>query len=217
MPVVGTAPRDDSWRTATPVSRRSRSDAARNHEQILAAATELFSGHGEQVQVADVARAAGVGVGTVYRHFPSRQALLQAAADRRFAGILAYGRAECLPTPDARRSLADLLERIAEVHEHGRGLSRAIESVIGDTRPHGETRAEFDELAETLLSRGRADGSIRADATAADLYMIIGCVVTVSRDRIGDWRRFIQLALDGLGAHTGSSPGTRTRSRSTLP
>ena len=80
----------------------------------------------------------------------------------------------------------------------GRALSRAIESVLGDTQPHGRNRADFDDLAEKLLARGRADGTIRSDATAADLYMIVGGVVTVSRERIGSWKRFIELALDGL-------------------
>jgi AcrR family transcriptional regulator len=182
----------------SPAARKLRTDAARNRDQILDAATALFAERGDATQMADVARAAGVGIGTVYRHFPARRALIEAAAERRFAEILSYARCTSLPNPDVRQALAGLLRRIAEVHERGRALSSAIESVIGDTGSHGETRAEFDDLAGQLLARGRADGSIRADATAADLYMIVGAVAAVSRDGFGDWSRFIELALDGL-------------------
>jgi AcrR family transcriptional regulator len=178
--------------------RKLRIDAARNRDQVLDTATALFSERGDDVQMVDVARAAGVGIGTIYRHFPTRRALIEAAAERRFDAIITYARHDCLHNPDVRAALTGLLGRIAEVHEHGRALSSAIESVIGDTEPHGPTRAEFDELTEELLARGRADGSLRADATAADLYMIVGGVATVSRDRIGNWRRFVELALDGL-------------------
>jgi AcrR family transcriptional regulator len=181
-----------------PAPRKLRTDAARNRDQVLDAAAALFAERGDETQMADVARAAGVGIGTVYRHFPTRRALIGATAERRFSEILTYARRESLPNPDVRQALADLLRRIAEVHEDGRMLSSAIESVIGDTEPHGETRAEFDDLAGQLLARGRADGSIRADATTADLYMIVGAVATVSHDGFGDWRRFIELALDGL-------------------
>lgn len=182
----------------SPAARKPRTDAARNRDQVLRTAAALFAQRGDETQMADVARAAGVGIGTVYRHFPTRRALIEAVAERRFAEILTHARRDNLPNPDVRQALAGLLRRIAEVHERERALSSAIESVIGDTEPHGETRAEFDDLAGQLLARGRADSSIRADATTADLYMIVGAVAAVSHDGLGDWRRFIELALDGL-------------------
>jgi AcrR family transcriptional regulator len=181
--------------------RKLRTDAARNRDQVLDAATTLFSKRGDEVQMADVARAAGVGVGTVYRHFSTRRVLIEAAAERRFAGIFSYARSDCLPNPDVRAALADFLALIAAVHEHGRALSGAIESVIGDTAPHGGARAEFDDIIEELLTRGRAAGSLRADATAADLSMIVGAVAAVSREGMGNWKRFIELSLDGLCSH----------------
>ncbi len=179
-------------------TRKRRADAARNRDQVLDTATTLFTERGGDVQMADVARAAGVGVGTVYRHFPTRAALIEAVAERRFVEILDHARRNSLPNPDARQALTDFLAHICQVHEHGRVLSSAIESVIGDTAPRGEIRTELISLGEELLSRGRADGSIRADATAADLYMIVGAVAAISRAGFGDWRRFIELALDGL-------------------
>ncbi|WP_225732346.1 MULTISPECIES: TetR/AcrR family transcriptional regulator [unclassified Nocardia] len=183
---------------STPTTRKLRTDAARNRDQVLAVAVELFAERGDAVQMADVARAAGVGVGTVYRHFPTRRALIEAVAQQRFAGILDHGRRINLPNTDTRQALSDFLTHVAEVHERGRALSRIIASALGDNQPHGETRTALAEFGEELLKRGRADGTVRRDATVADLYMIVGAVAMISRDAIGDWRRFIELALDGL-------------------
>ncbi|KZM71280.1 TetR/AcrR family transcriptional regulator [Nocardia terpenica] len=191
----------------SPTTRTLRADAARNRDHVLDTATALFVERGDGVQMADVARAAGVGVGTVYRHFPTRRALIEAAAQRRFAEILDHARRVSLPDPDTRRALTDFLRHIAEVHERERTLSSAIESVIGDTQPHGEIRARLADLGEELLARGRADGSVRADATVPDLYMIIGAVATISRGGIGDWQRFIEIALDGLRGTPESGQG----------
>ncbi|MGF6884289.1 AcrR family transcriptional regulator [Nocardia sp. GAS34] len=177
---------------------RKRRDAVRNRDQVLDTAAALFAARGDEVQMADVARAAGVGVGTIYRHFPTRRALIAAVAHRRFAEIMAYARRSSMPNPDVRQALTDLFTHIAQVHERGRALSGAIESVLGDTEPRGEIRAEFATLGAELLARGHADATLRADATVADLYMIVGAVAAVARGGFGDWRRFIELALDGL-------------------
>ncbi|MFC5752859.1 TetR/AcrR family transcriptional regulator [Actinomadura rugatobispora] len=179
-------------------ARKPRADSARNRVRVLQVACDLFAERGDEVQMAEVAQAAGVGVGTVYRHFPTRQALVDAVAERRFAEILAFARTRCLPDPDARRALACFLSRIGTVHEQGRGLSEAIEKALGSTEPRGEVGAELLALTGALLERGQADGAFRADATVADLYMIAGAVAAISRHTFGDWRRFIDLALDGL-------------------
>ncbi|GAA4074495.1 helix-turn-helix domain-containing protein [Actinomadura miaoliensis] len=182
-------------------ARRPRVDAERNRGRVLQVAGELFAEHGDQVQMADVARAAGVGVGTVYRHFPNRRALVEAVAEQRFAEILRYAREECLTQPDARRALSCFLARIGRVHEEGQGVSSAIEAALGDTEPRGQVGADLLAIGADLLERGRSDGTIRADATVADLYMIAGAVAAISRNTVGDWRRFIEIALDGLRPH----------------
>ncbi len=107
-------------------------------------------------------------------------------------------RRTCLPNPDTRQALAGFLSHVAQVLEKGRALSGTIESVFGDTEPHGTVRDDLAELGAELLARGRAEGSIRADATVADLAILVGAVATISRDGFGDWRRFFELALAGL-------------------
>ncbi|MGH8877044.1 MAG: TetR/AcrR family transcriptional regulator [Stackebrandtia sp.] len=181
-----------------PQDRKTRADAERNRVRVLEVARELAAEHGEELQMTDVAKAAGVGVGTIYRHFPTRRALLEAAAEQRFREILDYGETTCLSMTDTRRALSCFLHHIGEVHEQGRALSGQIEATLGDTAPRGEISGKLRDLGGRLLERGSTDGTIRADATVADLYMIVGALSTVARHGIGDWRRFIELALDGL-------------------
>ncbi|MEV0051947.1 helix-turn-helix domain-containing protein [Saccharopolyspora shandongensis] len=177
---------------------KPRADAERNRAQVLAVARDMLAERGEQVQMAEVARAAGVGVGTVYRHFPTRQALVEAVAEDRFAAILAFGEEQALSDTDTRQVLTSFLRRIGEVHENERGLSGAIESVLGSTAPQGEVSTRLLAFGETLIKRGKADGTLDADVTVADLYMIVGALATVSRAAIGDWHRFIDIAFAGL-------------------
>ncbi|MFI6154099.1 TetR/AcrR family transcriptional regulator [Kitasatospora sp. NPDC051170] len=183
---------------STSAGRKPRTDAERNRSRVLQSAGELFAAHGDAVQMADIAKAAGVGVGTVYRHFPTRQALVAAVAEERFAGILRHAREECLSLPDGRQALAGFLDAIGRAHEEGRGVSGVIEVAFGNTEPGGEVGAQLLDVGEQLLARGRADGTVREDAGVSDLYMIAGAVAAISRNAVGDWRRFVELALDGL-------------------
>ena len=181
-----------------PAGRRPRADVERNRARVLAAARALFAERGNDVQMADVARAAGVGVGTVYRHFPDRRALILAAADQRFAEVLEFARTECLPDSDPQRALVGFLRRIGDAVFHDQGLSAAVESVTGSTEPRGETRELYHSVAATLLERARAAGTVRPDSTVTDLILIVHGLVGVIRHDGGDWHRYLDLVLDGL-------------------
>lgn len=148
--------------------------------------------------MADVARAAEVGVGTVYRHFPTRHALVEAAALHRFGEIISYVHEKCLADDDPRRGLGRLLDHLGEVLDRERGLSAAIEAAMGSTEPAGETRATLENLAGTLIERAQRAGTLRADATVADVYMIVCGLAAVVRTGSGDWRRYNRIALGGL-------------------
>ncbi|TLF81088.1 TetR/AcrR family transcriptional regulator [Nocardia cyriacigeorgica] len=178
--------------------RPLRADAGRNRARVLTAATELFAERGDEVQMSEVAGAAGVGVGTIYRHFPTRQALMEAIAEQRFLAILDFARAECLDCRTGVDALRQLLLRIGQVHEDGRTLSRVIESALGHTAPQGQVSEDLRDVAATILDQGRQDGSLRSDATVDDLYMIIGSLATVVRANLGDWKRFVDITLAGL-------------------
>ncbi|MBN6052916.1 TetR/AcrR family transcriptional regulator [Nonomuraea sp. RK-328] len=185
-----------------PPRRKPRTDAERNRARVLEAARALFAEHGQEVQMAEVARVAEVGIGTLYRHFPTRQALIAAAAESRSAELLDHARARCLGAAEAdpAGALALFVGHIGEVLAADRGMSQVIEAVVGTTEPQGETGEALRDVARELVERGKAAGVFRADAATSDVNMIVCGLAAVIRNAAGDWRRFAEIALDGLRA-----------------
>lgn len=146
----------------------------------------------------EVARAAGVGIGTVYRHFPSRAALIEAAGEQRHADIVAFGRTECLPCPDAIEGLVRYLWHIGEVLSTDRGLTASIEATLGSARPAGAAAERTEAIAAELIARARAQRTIRPDVEVADLSMIVCGLAAIIRNGTGDWRRYLEVSLTGL-------------------
>jgi AcrR family transcriptional regulator len=181
-----------------PTRRKPRTDAERNRARVLEVARALFAEHGYDVQMSEVARVAEVGVGTVYRHFPTRQALIEAAAENRSAEMLAFAQTQCLTDADPAQALARFLRHIGEVLAHDRGTSEAIEAAMGSTEPQGELRTALQAITGELIERAQTQGTIRSDATVSDVYMIVCGLAAVIRNNAGDWRRFTEIALDGL-------------------
>jgi AcrR family transcriptional regulator len=177
-------------------TRKPRADAERNRARVVEAARALFAEHGAEVQMPDVARVAGVGVGTVYRHFPTRQDLVEAAAEHRFAEILEYARG--LVGDDD--GLAKYLRHVGEVLASDRGLSASIEAArqSAGSEPRGETRTLLEEVVGQLVAHGKAAGTVRKDCTVSDVYMIAGALSAIIRTNAGDWRRLLQIVLSGL-------------------
>ncbi|MFI0226086.1 TetR/AcrR family transcriptional regulator [Streptomyces lydicus] len=178
--------------------RRPRADAERNRTRVLDAAREVFRARGDEAQMPEVARAAGVGIGTVYRHFPSRAALIAAVGEQRQAEIVEFGRTCCLPSATAADGLAAYLEHIGEVLDAERGLSASIEAAFGSTEPTGEGRARAEDIAGQLLARAKEEGAVREDAEVGDVVMIVCGLAAVIRYGAGDWRRYVRNACAGL-------------------
>ncbi len=146
----------------------------------------------------EVARAAGVGTGTVYRHFPNRQALVLAAAEHRFAEILAFARTEGPRDPASGQGVSRYLQHVGRVLSEGRGLSAAMAAVLGSSAPQGEMHDLLAAAVGTLISQDQAAGTLRSDFTVADVYLLVGALSAVIRTDAGDWQRFLALTLDGL-------------------
>ncbi|MEV0072763.1 helix-turn-helix domain-containing protein [Amycolatopsis sp. NPDC050768] len=185
--------------------RKPRADAARNRARILAVARTLLAEHGSEVQLPEVARAAGVGTGTVYRHFPTQRDLVEAAAELRFAEIEEFARTRCLRA-EPGHALAGYLHHVGEVLAADRGLSESIEGArqSASSEPRGETRAQLETVVGELIERDRGAGTLRDDCTVADVYMIVGSVSATIRSEAGDWRRLLEIVLDGLRPPTGA-------------
>jgi AcrR family transcriptional regulator len=178
--------------------RRQRADAQQNRSHLLKVARVLFVKRGLEVTMSDLARAAKVGVGTVYRHFPTQQALVTAAAQQRFDEILALVQASA-----ERASFEQLLWDIGEALEQDRGLTAVMTATYGSSEPWGKSRKEILAAASTALSTSQAAGAIRSDVTVQDIYSVVGALSFLIRDKRLDWRRFLSLVLDGLRGRSG--------------
>lgn len=191
---------------AIPDSARSlRADARRNREAVLAAAKELFAEQGLEAQMPDVARTANVGVGTVYRHFPTKDHLIAALMSERFERLAAKAR-EGLEAPDPWQGISDFIRFAAQVQADDRGLCEVMNSrpEVMDAAAHGEGLAE---LAERLVKRAQRSGQLRRDLEWQDVPMIACGLGSVTQSSpivsVGRWPRLVEIILDGL-----RSPGS---------
>jgi AcrR family transcriptional regulator len=187
--------------TASDTERPLRADARRNRERILQSARAAFAESGAEAQIDDVARHAGVGVGTVYRHFPTKQALLTELVRQTFR--LFTGRArEALEAGGEPFALIEgLLRRIAETAAGDAGVQYALAGSDAQAA-RSEAQAEQDELIAViaeLTGRARRAGTIRPGIEATDIAMLICGVCSAMSPRPGfDWRRHLDLVIDTL-------------------
>jgi AcrR family transcriptional regulator len=182
-------------------ARLLRADAERNRQRILAAAAELFTERGLEPSLDDVARHAGVGVGTVYRRFPDKASLADALFDERIDALVALAE-QAQAEPDAWTALASFLERSAEILVSNRGL-RQILMFAAEGRERGTcARDRMRPAIESLIKRAQADGKVRADLGPTDVpmieFMIAAAAEYAWQVRPTIWRRYLALILDAL-------------------
>jgi AcrR family transcriptional regulator len=187
--------------TAQPtiVTRRLRADAVRNRAKVLEAARAAFAEHGAEAQIEDVARRAGVGVGTVYRHFPTKQALAEALIEERFDRTIAFVRELVEQDGDPWLGIERCFEYCAATQERDRAWAGVLSLMAGGmVGPREHQMKELLALEEQLIARARAAGVVREDLRAADmpaLFCALGSVVLAGGR---NWRRYLDLLLDGL-------------------
>jgi AcrR family transcriptional regulator len=179
-----------------------RADARRNRERVLAAARRQFATHGLEAQVDDIAREADVGVGTVYRHFATKEALLQALAADRFSRLAEWAR-EAHQASDGWEGFRDFLRRSAELGANDRLLSEAM----AEQQAFQWAQAEKDELMDAtaaLVERAQATGQLRRDVDAQDIAMLMCGLGRAtgpgSFDHAMGWERYLEIILAGLRA-----------------
>ena len=181
--------------------RPLRADARRNRERILQSARAAFAESGADAQIDDVARHAGVGVGTVYRHFPTKQALLTELVRQTFRLFTGWAREALEAGGEPFALIEGLLRRIAETAAGDAGAQYALTSSAAQAA-RSEAQAEQDELIAViaeLIERARRAGTIRPGIEATDIAMLICGVVSAMGPRPGfDWRRHVGLVIDAL-------------------
>jgi AcrR family transcriptional regulator len=183
---------------AIPPVRVLRADARRNRERILKAARAVFADKGRHTQIDDVAKRAKVGVGTVYRHFPTKEALLDALVLERFEEIAGYA-LEALEREDAWDGFCELIWRAAERNAADLGFCEAMAST---DKSAVVEKVGLMRSTEQLIERAKAQGRMRADATQADVpMMMVGASAVMQLRKAPEaWRRHLTLMLDGLRA-----------------
>jgi AcrR family transcriptional regulator len=187
--------------------RQLRADARRNRERILEAALQVFAEQGVDAQIDDVARCADLGVGTIYRHFPTKEALVNELVRQKFRVFADEARAALADEEgEPFEVLAGLLRGNAAICSRDAAVQHAL-SASGQTAWE-HAQPEIDELrgiTETLVRRAQAAGTMRPDVSAADIPMLMcGVSSTMAHQFPGfDWRRHLELVIDMLRAHSG--------------
>jgi AcrR family transcriptional regulator len=183
--------------------RPLRRDAERNRARLLEAARVLFAERGLNVTMDDIAAAAGVGVGTAYRRFGSRDHLIAALFDDRLRDYLALAE-EALAKPDPWDSLVSFLEQTMAAQAADRGLHDVLMSNPEALQRAEEVRGELLSKLDEVMRRAQEAGAMRPDVTVTDMPIInlmLRQVVDFTDDIAPDaWRRYMTVLLDGLRA-----------------
>jgi AcrR family transcriptional regulator len=181
--------------------RAQRADARRNRQRVLDAAARCFAEDGSDAAVAEIARRAGVGTGTLFRHFPTKHDLLVAVMEERFASARATLEA-ALAEPDPWAAFALLLADGAELQVRNRCLMEAKTPEIMADPTLARMRAELLAGVRTVVERAQAAGVVRDDVVAEDVSMLMGAVASTAGQlgavRPDVWRRYLAVVLEGL-------------------
>jgi AcrR family transcriptional regulator len=188
--------------TTTTTERPLRADARRNREKIVNAAREIVAEQGEAAQIDDVARKAGVGVGTVYRHFPNKDALMGELVRMCVVECTALTRAAA-DVEDPWEAFAGMVRTSCERAAEDAGFRRTWQAAGDEAVAYAaDVKAELHAAGGELIDRAHAAGKLREDFTVDDMPGLM-CGLGAAIDALPEpdrWRRLVEFALDGLKA-----------------
>jgi AcrR family transcriptional regulator len=186
--------------SSTTTTKTMRADARRNRDKLVATAHQLFTENGTDVALEAVAQKAGVGVGTLYRHFPTRDALVEAVylteLDR-----LHSGAAELLASYPPDEALERWLDLFVQYAVTKRGLAGALRSIFeSGGNLYAQSRAKIVDALGSLLDAAGAEGAIRSDLDPEDVLLAMGGIWSLpdEPDWAGRARKLLGLMMDGL-------------------
>jgi AcrR family transcriptional regulator len=185
---------------ASAPARAPRKDAARNHETLLNAASEVYAERGVEGSLEEIARRAGVGIGTLYRHFPSRDALNEAVYRREVEGLCDQA-GELLGDTDPVAALGQWMRAFAHYVALKRGMAMALKSALGpDNELFSYSHRRIRDALGSLLDAAVATGRIRADVDQEDLLRAMSGICMATDVSGGPERtaRLVDLLVDGL-------------------
>jgi AcrR family transcriptional regulator len=180
--------------------RPKRADARRNYDKLIGAAREAFTEDGSAASLEDIARRAQVGIGTLYRHFPTRQALLEAVYLEEVETICQS--ADGLSELDPWDALTTWLRRFVGYAATKRALAEELLAVTGaDSEVLASCRTAISAAGGPLLERAQRAGVARPDTTFLDVGRMVGGIAVIRGADPGQIERILELALDGLRYH----------------
>lgn len=184
-----------------PRVRPLRRDAEQNRQRILCAASEVFTTRGLQATLDDVARQAGVGVGTVYRRFPDKEALVDALFEEKLQALVTLAE-RAVEAPDSWTGLVTLMEQVASVLSSDRGLLEIMMYATYGQDRVSRARARMQPLVTRVVERAQREGKLRADFRPTDVPFIEFMLSTAAENAGGVrpeiWRRYLALIVDGM-------------------
>ena len=182
-----------------PTATATRSDAVRNRAKLVAAARELFARNGVEVSVEEITHQAGVGMGTLYRHFPTKEELIDAVLEDALTEILRLAEAAGADE-DAWQGLTRFLEGVLELRVQNRGIRDLIAAGDHGAR-HAEMRRRIRPVIRRLIVRAQEQGALRTDFKLDDVAFVlqsVGRVIEADDGRPNAWRRYLSFLIDGL-------------------
>jgi AcrR family transcriptional regulator len=178
-------------------ARPKRADALRNEQKLVAAAREAFAERGAETSLEDIARRAGVGIGTLYRHFPTRPALLEAVYTDEVEAICRS--ADEFSGLDPWEALTSWLRRYADFAATKRALFDELLPYIGqDAEVFQSCKTAIRTTGDALLHRAQEAGAVRPDVTFMDVARMVGGIATIRMAEQEEIERILEVALDGL-------------------
>jgi AcrR family transcriptional regulator len=178
------------------LQRPKRADARRNYEKLVAAGREVFAEHGTSAPLEDVAEQAGVGIGTLYRHFPTRQALLEAVYLEEVEALAAA--AEELSVGDPWEGLTEWLRRYVAFAATKKVLTEGILETGPDSNVLQACRTAILTAGDELAARAQQAGVVRPDVSFSDVARLAGGIAVVPTADDGQQERMLGIALDGM-------------------
>lgn len=182
-------------------AKTQRKDAAQNRERLLEAADRLFMKGLDKVALKDVARAAGVGIGTVYRHFPTKEDLIDELFSNQL-GCVTNGAQLAADSADAWEGLENYIKASLAAQRWSSGLRQFVLNPRSDYASVAEARASVEPLLEQAIARAKEQGALREDFDIADLAQIqvaIGAIQDATEeDNPGFYERYLAMMLRGI-------------------
>ena len=187
--------------------RPLRADAVRNRELLITAAVAAFAARGAEVPLEDIARDAGVGIGTLYRHFPTRDSLVEAVY-RHEVDVLVESADQLLATRSPDQALEEWMQLFVRHVATKRGMLSVLKPMLhSDAAFFAETKGRATAAASKLLAAGVAAGTVRPDIDGADLLRAVGGIcMSTDQERSDASDRLVGLLFDGLRHGAGARP-----------